>query len=93
LAADATRLYYRYAGQADWRELPLTQVAEDSGTSKVLGWGVLYRATLNGITNVERAFVDLKIELRDIAGNTSAIEVTPALSIGPEVVPRKKAVR
>jgi len=93
LSSDATRLSYRYSGETDWRPLQLTQVSQDDGSGTTLGAGVLFRADASGITNTERAFVDLKIELSDNAGNTSSIVMTPGLAIGPEIVPRRRAIK
>ena len=73
--------------------MQLTQVSQDDGSGTTLGAGVLFRADASGITNTERAFVDLKIELSDNAGNTSSIVMTPGLAIGPEIVPRRRAIK
>jgi hypothetical protein len=67
--------------------LTTTQVTEDS----VHGAGILYRADLGNITNIDRALVDLKFDLADVSGNTTTVTMAPAFSIGPEVPPRRQA--
>ncbi len=89
IRGDATHVSYRYSGEAAWRPLTATQVTEDVAS----GGGILYRVDLASVTNVERGFVDLKIDLADAVGNTTTVTMAPAFSVGPEVVPRHRALR
>ncbi|MFL6245878.1 MAG: S8 family serine peptidase [Thermoanaerobaculia bacterium] len=93
--AEATKLWYRYHGAADWSPLTLTQVLEDAGTPTRLGEGILYRADVSSITTVPAAhqYVDLKIEIGDTAGNIATYELESAFSIGPETLARRRGVR
>ncbi|HEX3067937.1 MAG TPA: hypothetical protein VHX14_05135, partial [Thermoanaerobaculia bacterium] len=87
IRGDATKAWYRLAGETVWRPLTATQVTEDT----VHGAGILYRADLHSITNIDRALVDLKFDLADITGNTTTVTMAPAFSIGPELPPRRQA--
>jgi len=89
IRGDATHVSYRYSGEAAWRPLTATQVTEDAAS----GAGTLYRVDLANVTNVERGLVDLKIDLADAVGNTTTVTMAPAFSVGPEVVPRHRALR
>lgn len=89
IRGDATKAWYRFAGETVWRPLTTTQVTEDT----VHGAGILYRADLGTITNTDRALVDLKFDLADVAGNTTTVTMAPAFSIGPELPPRRQAAR
>jgi hypothetical protein len=87
IRGDATKAWYRFAGETVWRPLTTTQVTEDT----THGAGILYRADLGTITNVDRALVDLKFDLADVTGNTTTVTMAPAFSIGPELPPRRQA--
>ncbi len=89
LPGDTTHLSYRYSGETAWRPLSATQVIEDAGS----GAGILFRADLAQVANVNRSLVDLKFELADAAGNTTTVTMTPAFSVGPEMLPRHRASR
>lgn len=89
IRGDATHVSYRYSGEAAWRPLTPAQVTEDTAS----GAGILYRVDLANVTNVDRGFVDLKIDLADAVGNTTTVTMAPAFSVGPEVVPRHRALR
>jgi subtilisin family serine protease len=86
---DSTAVSYRYAGETAWRPLPATQIQEDAADSA----GILYRVDLTPVTNVDRNFVDLKIDLADAAGNTTTITMAPAFSVGPELGPKRRATK
>jgi subtilisin family serine protease len=87
IRGDATKAWYRFAGETAWRPLTTTQVTEDT----VHGAGILYRTDLGTITNIDRALVDLKFDLADVTGNTTTVTMVPAFSIGPELPPRRQA--
>jgi hypothetical protein len=89
IRTDATAVSYRYSGETAWRPLTITQVNEDAAS----GAGILYRADLGTVANIDRALVDLKIDLTDLAGNTSSMTMLPAFSVGPELLPRHRATR
>jgi subtilisin family serine protease len=86
---DATHVSYRYSGETAWRPLSATMVTEDAPSSG----GILYRVDLGSLTNIDRAFVDLKFDLADAAGNTTTVTMVPAFSVGPEVLPRHRATQ
>jgi subtilisin family serine protease len=90
IAADATAVAYRYSGETVWRPLTATQVAEGPAVSAT---GILYRADLGTVANVAGGLVDLKLDLRDAAGNTTTVTMAPAFSIGPELLPKHRASR
>jgi subtilisin family serine protease len=87
IRGDATKAWYRFGGETVWRPLTTTQVTEDTAH----GAGILYRADLATITNVDRSLVDLKFDLADVTGNTTTVTMVPAFSIGPELLPRRQA--
>ena len=89
LRGEATQLSYRYSGETAWRPLTATQVTEDSAS----GAGILYRVDIGAVANIDRALVDLKLDLADVAGNTTTVTMVPAFSVGPEVPPRHRAMR
>jgi len=89
IRGDATHVSYRYTGETSWRPLIAAQGIEDTANSG----GTSYRVDLANVTNVDRAFVDLKFELADAAGNTTTVTMAPAFSVGPEVLPRRRASR
>lgn len=89
IRGDATQVSYRYSGETAWRPLTATQVTEDAAS----GAGILYRVDLAGVANVDRGLVDLKFDLADVAGNTTSVTMAPALSVGPELLPRHRAER
>ena len=89
IRGDATHVSYRYTGETAWRPLTSTQVSEDATSNA----GTLYRVDLASVTNTDRGFVDLKFELADPVGNTTVITMAPAFSVGPEVLPRHRAMR
>jgi subtilisin family serine protease len=82
-------LSYRYGGETAWRPLSITQVNEDAPS----GAGILYRAELGTVANIDRAMVDLKIDIADVAGNTTTVTMVPAFSVGPELLPKRRAAR
>jgi subtilisin family serine protease len=88
--AEATSIAYRFHGATEWIPLTATQVAEDTR-----GDGILWRADVSSITNITgpHRFVDLRIAIVDVAGNTATYELEQAFSIGPELLPRRRAVR
>lgn len=86
---DVTHVSYRYSGETAWRPLTATQEAEDTANSG----GILYRVDLAGVANIDRGFVDLKIELADAVGNSTTVTMAPAFSVGPEVLPKHRASR
>jgi hypothetical protein len=87
IRADATQVSYRYSGETAWRALTATQIIEDAAS----GAGLLYRVELGSVANIDRALVDLKFDLADVAGNTTTVTMMPAFSVGPEVPPRHRA--
>ncbi len=89
IRGDATHVSYRYTGETAWRPLTTTQGTEDAAS----GAGILYRVDLASVTNVNRAFVDLKFDLADAVGNTTTVTMAPAFSVGPEVLPRHRSAR
>ncbi len=89
IRGDATKVSYRYSGEAAWRTLTATQVTEDTAN----GAGILYRVDLAGAANTDRAMVELKFDLADVAGNTTTVTMAPAFSVGPELPPRHRAAR
>jgi subtilisin family serine protease len=89
IAAEATKVSYRYGGEPTWRSLTATQVTEDATS----GAGILYRINLSDVADIDRAMVDLKFELADAAGNTTIVTMAPAVSVGPEVLPKHRATR
>jgi subtilisin family serine protease len=90
IAADATKVSYRYSGETAWRSLTATQVTEAPAVSAT---GILYRVDLTSVANVAGGLVDLKFDLADSAGNTTTVTMAPAFSIGPELPPRHRAER
>jgi hypothetical protein len=90
IAADATKVSYRYSGETAWRSLTATQVTEAPAVSAA---GILYRADLASVANVAGGLVDLKFDLADVAGNTTTVTMAPAFSVGPELPPRHRASR
>jgi subtilisin family serine protease len=92
ISSDATKVSYRYSGEAAWRPLSATQVVEDS-SSGANSAGLLYRVDLAAATNIDRGLVDLKFDLADLAGNTTTVTMAPAFSIGPEQLLRRRATR
>jgi len=89
IRTDATNVSYRYSGETAWRPLTITQINEDAAS----GAGILYRADLATVANTDRTLVDLKIDLTDLAGNTSSTTMVPAFSVGPELLPKHRAAR
>ena len=85
--SDATKLWYRYRGAGAWTPLGIVQVNEDSVA------GLLYRADLADVTNIDAELVDLRIDLQDNAGNTTSVVMQPAFSVGPEHPPRHRAAQ
>jgi len=90
IAADATAVSYRYAGETAWRPLTATQVTEAPAISAA---GILYRVDLANVANVAGGLVDLKFDLADAAGNTTTVTMAPAFSVGPELGPRRRVAR
>jgi subtilisin family serine protease len=91
---EATAVSYRYAGTTTWTSLPVGQMSEDMGAESRLGGGILFRADLSSITaNVKSARVELKIDLADLAGNTSSLLMLPAFTVGPEYPARRRALK
>src|SRR5947209_6393106 len=64
-------LWYRYAGTTTWTPLSLTQMTEDAGAPGRLGGGVLFRADLTPVANIDSGKVDLKIDLQDPSGHAA----------------------
>jgi len=89
IRTDSTAVSYRYSGETAWRPLTITQVNEDAAS----GAGILYRADLATVANTDHALVDLKIDLTDLAGNTTSTTMAPAFSVGAELLPRHRASR
>jgi len=89
IQTNSTVASYRYSGETAWRPLTITQVNEDAPSAA----GVLYRADLGVVANTDRTLVDLKIDLVDVAGNTTSTIMAPAFSIGPELPPKHRATR
>ena len=89
IRGEATKVSYRSNGEATWHPLTATQVTEDITNAA----GILYRVDLSGVANANRAMVDLKFELVDVAGNTTTVTMAPAFSVGPELLPRHRATR
>jgi hypothetical protein len=58
-----------------------------------LGDGLLYRADLSAVAAVPTApqFVDLRIDLVDVAGNTSTYEVPSAFSVSSQTHARRRS--
>lgn len=92
---ERTRVSYRAHGALAW--IPLTSVIQDSesGSQTTLGHipaGDLYRVDLASAT-ATAAFIDLRIELEDAAGNRAIWSQTPAFAVGNAVMPpRRRAV-
>jgi subtilisin family serine protease len=89
IGGDAMAVSYRYSGESSWRLLKATQVTEDATS----GAGILYRVDLAAVANVAGGLVDLKFDFADAAGNTTAVTMAPAFSVGPELPPRHRAER
>ncbi|HYI11569.1 MAG TPA: S8 family serine peptidase [Thermoanaerobaculia bacterium] len=88
----STRVSWR-SGNGAWQELPLTVTLDDRGDPlelKRLETGIHYRADLAAITGSIAGPIDLRIELEDASGNTSASVIKDALIVGPA---RRRAVR
>ncbi|HEX9985722.1 MAG TPA: S8 family serine peptidase [Thermoanaerobaculia bacterium] len=81
--AAATRVFWRTEG-GEWQPLPLTVIAEDSGMVRQLGHiatGTHYRADVSGIARTARGAIDLRIEVTDGQGNTTAMTVRRATTV------------
>jgi hypothetical protein len=81
---DRTALWYRYSGAPAWTPLTVTQLNEEPPT------GFVYRASLAGLTGVDWARVDLKIDVEDNAGNKTSTVLSPAFSVGSEYPARRR---
>ncbi len=90
---DATTVSYRYEGGSSWTALPLTQMSEDPGSDNRVSAGILYRADLSSVANVNWGRFDLRIDLADDAGNTTSVIMQPAFSVGGEYPARRRASR
>ena len=75
---------YRFTGASAWIPLEGSQVADG-----------IRRAGLSSIANIAtpNQHIDLRIELTDASGNTGTYELERAFSIGPELLPKRRAVR
>ena len=89
--SNSTQVSYRYEGTTAWTQLPVTEMSEDTGAESRLGGGVLYRVDLSSVANVNWARVDLKIDLADNAGNTTAVVMQPAFAVGSDFPARRRA--
>ncbi|HEU5161661.1 MAG TPA: hypothetical protein VFV54_00815, partial [Thermoanaerobaculia bacterium] len=92
---DATRVYYRVAGTANWNPLAIALVDSESGstnTQRHVPAGDIYRADLKDATRVA-ALLDLRIELEDLAGNRMTWTQEGALFVGPEGAAPSRARR
>jgi hypothetical protein len=85
IRAQATALWYRYAGATAWTPLAVQPIDEEPPT------GSIYRASLSSVTGVDWARVDLKFDIEDNAGNTTSVVVQPAFSVGSEYPARRRA--
>jgi len=90
---EATKIWYRYAGTTAWTPLTVTQTGEDAGAEGRLGTGLLFRADLREVANMNWARVDLKVDLADAAGNTTSMIIAPAFSVGGEFPPKRRSAR
>lgn len=79
--SEATKAWYRYAGTTEWQPLTVTQVVEDAGTTDAPGPGILYRVDLTAVANLDRANVDLKFDIADVAGNSTTYTMEPAFQV------------
>ncbi len=73
---DSTRLFYKYHGEENWQALTTEVVIEDSAI------GFLYRADVSDLTHRDSAAVDLRMTIKDPAGNRSEFRLEPAFAIG-----------
>ena len=86
---DSTHLYVKASGDEQWNEVFITKTLENYESFPEKGYfpiGSLYNADLDILQNVSSAFIDIKIDIQDIAGNHSEWLLEPAFSIGDPVV-------
>ncbi|HEV7767053.1 MAG TPA: S8 family serine peptidase [Thermoanaerobaculia bacterium] len=92
---ERTRVSYRVHGTLAWIPLAVVIEGADNGSQATLGHipsGDLYRVDLATATTTA-AFIDLRIELEDAAGNKTIWSQTPVFAVGTVVMPpRRRAV-
>jgi hypothetical protein len=76
IAADQTKVWFRYSGSEQWQPLTATQVTEDPTL------GILFRVDLTTVANVDNLLVDMKFDIADPSGNTTSFTMEPAFAVG-----------
>jgi len=82
---DSSRAFYKEFGTDTWHELSVAPVLVDSMASEKTGHnraGYLFSADLTEATKFDSAAIDLKIQTRDAAGNTTEWLLEPAFVVG-----------
>lgn len=93
---EKTRTFYRAHGASAWNPLQVVIEGADNGTPFSLGHvpaGDIYRVDLSAATAAS-AFIDLRIDIEDAAGNQSTWTQSSVFVVGDVVPPlRRRAVR
>ena len=76
IAADQTKVWFRYSGSQMWQPLTASQVTEDPAL------GILFRVDLTSVANADNVLVDMKFDIVDTSGNTTSYMMEPAFAVG-----------
>ena len=76
IAADQTKVWFRYSGSQMWQPLTASQVTEDPAL------GILFRVDLTSVANADNVLVDMKFDIMDTSGNTTSYMMEPAFAVG-----------
>jgi len=76
IAADQTKVWFRYSGSQMWQPLTASQVTEDPTS------GILFRVDLTSVANADNVLVDMKFDIVDASGNTTSYMMEPAFAVG-----------
>jgi hypothetical protein len=94
LKRDATKVFYRAHGTANWISLTPVHQGSDLGSIDALRRfpaGEIYRADLGAVTRAGASAIDLRIEIEDVAGNQTTWTQSPAILVsGNDGTPSKR---
>jgi subtilisin family serine protease len=98
IVSDATNVFFRRRGTNTWVQLTPVQTGEEDGTHEALGRppaGIVYRVDLADVLRLPEGEIELRIEVRNEQGNTSAWQIAPAFVTVPatRTIGRRRSVR